>query len=67
MNDDQRGALEQVRDTYDVLRSFMHTTRTDIPASVWHATYRQLTGELLDAVSAAQRAGIPEPVIFENM
>jgi hypothetical protein len=45
----------------------MHTTRTGVPAPVWHATYCQLTGDLQDAVEGANRAGVPEDVIFANM
>ncbi|RZK95340.1 MAG: hypothetical protein EOP30_04510 [Rhodococcus sp. (in: high G+C Gram-positive bacteria)] len=67
MTDDQQQALERVRDTCAVLRSFLHTTRTGVPAPVWHATYGQLTGDLQDAAEAAHRAGIPHGVIFANM
>ncbi|MDT2007108.1 hypothetical protein FXW78_25820 [Rhodococcus opacus] len=67
MNHEQRGALERVRDACAVLSSFMLLADTDIRAPVRGDTYRQLTDELLDAVDAAEAAGIPEAVIFDNM
>jgi len=67
MNADQHGALEQVRDTYAVLRTFLGTGNNGIPAIVWYDTYRQLTGDLFEAVVDARRTGIPERIIFDTM
>ena len=41
------------------LRTFMHAEHTGVSALVWYDTYRQLTGELMDAVLGARTAGIP--------
>ncbi|CAG7639684.1 hypothetical protein SIM91_03620 [Rhodococcus opacus] len=60
-------ALEHVRDTYAVLRTFMRADNTGVPARVWRDTYRQLTGDLMNAVGAARTAGVPEHVIFDCM
>ncbi|MDV6248024.1 hypothetical protein R1X32_09025 (plasmid) [Rhodococcus opacus] len=65
MTTEQRGALEHVRDTYAVLRTFMRADNTGVPARVWGDTYRQLTGDLMNAVGAARIAGVPEHVIFD--
>ncbi|MCQ4119706.1 hypothetical protein [Rhodococcus tibetensis] len=67
MTAEQRGALERVRDAHAVLRSFMYLTDPNIPTPVRVDTYRQLTDELMEAVGAAQTAGVPEAVIFDNM
>lgn len=67
MTDEQRVALERVRDAHAVLRSFLSLPHTDIPGPIYHDTYRQLTDELLEAVGDAQTAGVPEAVIFDNM
>jgi hypothetical protein len=67
VTDEQRRALERVRDSCAVLGSFLHARTTDVPRAVRRVTYRQLTGDLMDAVAAAHSAGVPEPVIFDNM
>ena len=69
MNDDQRRSLEQVRDTCAMLDSFLTTHPSDRPPpeSVRSATFEQLTDDLLDAVTAAQNAGVPEHRIFDSM
>ncbi|MFE5707849.1 hypothetical protein [Rhodococcus koreensis] len=38
-----------------------------VPTLVWYDTYRQLAGELVDAVLGARTAGLPEHVIFDHM
>ena len=68
MNEEQSRALEQVRDTYAVLHSFFDTTpNSPLPEPIRLATFRQLTDELMDAVSSAKLAGVPEHIIFESM
>ncbi|TQC43014.1 hypothetical protein EEB14_45460 [Rhodococcus sp. WS4] len=68
MNQDQRRALEQVRDTCAMLHSFMNTDPGDPPRErVRSATFQQLTDDLLDAVTAAESAGVPEHLIFDSM
>nr|WP_271212232.1 hypothetical protein [Rhodococcus wratislaviensis]GLK38659.1 hypothetical protein GCM10017611_55260 [Rhodococcus wratislaviensis] len=67
MNAEQQGALEQVRDTHVLLRTFISTNNKRVPAIIWYDTYRQLTGDLLDAVVGARSVGVPEHVIFETM
>ncbi|MFC0447391.1 hypothetical protein [Rhodococcus jostii] len=68
MNQDQRRALEQVRDTCAMLHSFMNTDLRDRPRErVRSATFQQLTDDLLDAVTAAESAGVPEHLIFDSM
>lgn len=67
MNAEQQGAFEQLRDTYAVLRTFMSTDNTGVPATIWYDTYRQLTGDLVDAVDGARRAGIPAHIIVDTM
>ncbi|UZG59620.1 hypothetical protein [Rhodococcus opacus] len=66
MNADQHGALERVRDACAVLRTFMHAQHTGVSALVWYDTYRQLTGDLMDAVLGARTAGIPEHIIYDS-
>jgi hypothetical protein len=34
---------------------------------MWNDTYRQLTGEPIDAVLGARTAGIPEHTIYDSM
>ncbi|MBC2638136.1 MULTISPECIES: hypothetical protein [unclassified Rhodococcus (in: high G+C Gram-positive bacteria)] len=73
MNQNQRRALEQVRDTCAMLHSFMDTDVMDTDAGdqplqrVLSATFQQLTDDLLDAVTAAESAGVPEHLIFDSM
>ncbi|CAG7633497.1 hypothetical protein SIM91_44075 [Rhodococcus opacus] len=68
MNDDQRRALERVRDTCTMLHSFLTTHPSDRPPErVRSDTFAQLTDDLFDAVTAAQTAGIPEHRIFDSM
>ncbi|MDH6287230.1 hypothetical protein [Rhodococcus opacus] len=68
MNDDQRRALEHLRDTCVMLHSFLTTHPSDRPPErVRSATFEQLTDDLLDAVTAAQNAGVPEQRIFDSM
>jgi hypothetical protein len=67
MEEDQRRALERVRDACAVLRCFMHTRATGVPVQVRYATYRQLTGDLMQAVSTVRCLGVPERLIFDNM
>ncbi|MGW4341051.1 hypothetical protein ACWEK5_51235 [Rhodococcus koreensis] len=68
MNQDQRRALERVRDTCAVLHCFMNTDPGDPPRErVRSATFRQLADDLLDAVTAAETAGVPEYLIFDSM
>lgn len=68
MNDEQRRALERVRDTCALLDSFLTTHPSDRPPErVRSATFEQLTDDLLDAVTTAQSAGVPEHRIFDSM
>ena len=51
-----------------MLHSFLTTHPSDRPPElVRSATFEQLTDDLLDAVTAAQNAGIPEQRIFDSM
>ncbi|RZL77411.1 MAG: hypothetical protein EOP32_25045 [Rhodococcus sp. (in: high G+C Gram-positive bacteria)] len=68
MNQDERRALERVRDTCALLHGFMNTDPGDPPRErVRTATFQQLTDDLLDAVTAAETAGVPERLIFDGM
>ncbi|MFZ2174729.1 MAG: hypothetical protein WAW17_11975 [Rhodococcus sp. (in: high G+C Gram-positive bacteria)] len=68
MNDDQRRALERVHDACAMLHSFLTTHPSDRPPErVRSVTFAQLTDDLLDAVTAAETAGVPEHRIFDSM
>lgn len=67
MNADQQSAPKRAWDACAVPRTFMHAEHKGVPTLVWHDTYRQLTGDLTDAVLGARTAGIPQHVIYDNM
>ncbi|MFC9769455.1 hypothetical protein [Rhodococcus jostii] len=68
MNEEQRRALERVRDTCALLHTFLSIHPGDPPPErVRSATFAQLTDDLMDAVAAAQTVGVPEGRIFDSM